>query len=163
MIALRPIIQFIPSVNTSQRNRPAARRFLCPYINCNQSFHLYRHYSSHIELEHECKCCGLPFENLVHHYCDYVQQEEGGQSLPHYIEVGIFKYEVFHRSALTRFYHILTTFHETFEKAFDFVNNDLENLLTQLLHYHRGLKVSISLSTLLDRATDSYRLDRKCI
>lgn len=161
MEPLKPIIEVVLATDPTQRHRPAARRFHCSYLNCSESFHLYRHYSHHVEVNHECMNCGKTFEELPSHICNEPVQVGGGQHLPDTLQLGKFSSKTFHRGALTEFSYAYVHIIESFQNAYDFVNEDLQKLLIQLIKIQRGLKASITLHTEMERISDGLRRNRK--
>jgi len=74
--------------------------------------------------------------------------------VPESLEIGMFNLQIFHKGALMKFSYNSEIVNESFKQAVIFVYSDLNIVLKNLIQNERGLKVIISINTLLERIKD---------
>jgi len=150
---LRPIL----NVNRlfSEGRFKIIRSFTCPYEKCGQSFYTNRQYSKHCDLVHICKSCYKIYTNINNHSCGQIGQgpneaEEASQDLN--IQSGKFQQsQSYYRGTILTFVHTFELPMESFADAFQFLYDDIENILKQCISKKKSIKASITIgATLID-------------
>jgi hypothetical protein len=149
------------------RARPPRRRFHCPFNGCGEFFHRYSHFVRHRE-NHECSECGEPYEDLFHVCARFLNNvQQGGAEQPQAEQIqngfrtGTFRLkQSAHRGTVKIFSHDYPTNTLMMEQAYEDVFDDLVDLLSQMVRDSRGLRVSISLLSVLERNSDNFVIER---
>jgi hypothetical protein len=149
--------------DVAQRNRPVNRKFQCSL--CNAYFYRINQFFEHLQTVHEC-ACGATLEDLTkHECCEPTRQLVGGNSRPFQstaLDLGVFGIKSqAHSGAILLFDVYFTASILTFEDAFEYIYPSLLVLIPQLLRQQRGVQVSFTLDTILERLKDGHTIERK--
>lgn len=161
----RPLIEAY-KVPDRSRLQPLGRKFRCTYNNCSQVFYTLRAYDIHAELVHSCRHCGLCFEKIAGHQCSQIG---GGASqaqtgfIPTNLHTGKFQLlQTQHRGTILVFVaNFKNVILGSFSDVFEYLYADMETLLTELIEYYRGLKVSITISAWLENMKGENLKERR--
>lgn len=159
----RPKIELWFSTDSSHRSRPVLRRYGCTFPACkNKRFYRYSQLQRHLCL-HLCSKCGQSFE-IGKHKCPQTGAGDPLAVSASPVRPNNFQFQRAAHSKTAAIYTItFTQSFETFTAAFRSVNEDLIALLEENLNLYKGLNVSISLYTTLEKILDKSLLSRKFI
>jgi len=165
----QPITDIVYTTDQTLRSRPVMRRFLCTYPECGERFYQMQQYLRHESLVHVCAGCRQAFISLNAHQCFAPVLVGAGNSvpasnLPAIINPSFKIQQTAHNSnAVVLDREFDNVLFGNFADCFEFVNKDVTDLIQQFIVHHNGAKVSISLFTTLERASDKLLLKRKFI
>jgi hypothetical protein len=158
-----PRIQLSYAESTA-RDRPVLRRFACSFNSCSFTCYNYSEYQNHVSSVHDCLACGESFDNLSLHACRYYSQAGQGAETASAVNPGPFRLALsLHGGAIQTFLYDFHDIEPLFETAFMAIEPQLLEFITSFVQMHKGVRMSISLQTSLQRIVDLKELKRKFI